>query len=89
MKGIRNKVSRDTLRKLYKSVIRLVMEYADVLWDGCTNEDSQPLESVQYEARKVVTVAMRGTSRIHLMAELGWEEMKVRRDIHKLICYSK
>ena len=33
--------------------------------------------------------AMRGTSRIRIMAELGWEEMKVRRDIHKLNCYLK
>ena len=56
----------------------------------CTDEESDLLESVQYEAGKVVTGAMRGTSRIRLMAELGWEEMKVRRDIHiKLICYFK
>ena len=89
LKGIRYKVGRDTLRKLYKSVIRPVMEYADVLWDGCNDEERELLESVQCEAGKVVTGAMRGTSRICLMAELGWEEMKVRRDIHKLICYFK
>ena len=89
LKGIRYKVGRDTLRKLYKSVIRPVMAYADVLWDGCTDEGSELLESVQYEAGKVVTGAMRGTSRFRLMTELGWEDMKVRRDIHKLICYFK
>ena len=60
-----------------------------MLWDGCTDEESELLELVQYEAAKVVTGAMRGTSRIRLMAELGWEEMKVRCDIHKLICYCK
>ena len=32
---------------------------------------------------------MRGTSRVRLMAELGWEEMKLRRAIHELICYFK
>ena len=74
LKGIRYKVGRDTLRKLYESVIRPVMEYADVLWNGCTDEESELLESVQYEAGKVVAGAMRGT-------ELGLEEMKVRRDI--------
>ena len=30
-----------------------------------------------------------GTSRVRLMAELGWEEMKLRRAIHELICYFK
>ena len=42
-----------------------------MLWDGCTDEESELLESVQYEAGKVVTGAMRGTSRIRLMTELG------------------
>ena len=50
-KGIRYKVGRDTLRMLYK-LIRPAMEYGDVLWDGCT--DGESLESVQYEARKVI-----------------------------------
>ena len=34
LKGLKFKVSRDTLGKLYKSLIRPVMEYADVLWDN-------------------------------------------------------
>ena len=60
-----------------------------MLWDGGTEEESELLESVQYEAGKVVTGAMRGTSKIRHMVELGWQEMKVRRDIHKPICYFK
>jgi hypothetical protein len=35
------------------------MEYADVLWDGCSESDL--LEQVQYESAKVVTGAMKGT----------------------------
>ena len=80
-----------SLRMLYKSIIRPAMEYAEVLWDGCCDGESELLESVQYEAGKVITGAMstRGTSRACLMAELGWEEMKVRHAIHKLVCYFK
>ena len=54
LKGIRYKVGMDTLKKLYKSVIGPVTEYADVLWDGCTEWESELLESVQCEAEKVV-----------------------------------
>ena len=57
-----------------------------MLWDGCTDGESELLESLQYEAGKVS--AMRGTSRFRIMAELGWEE-KVSRDIHKPIFYFK
>jgi hypothetical protein len=44
LKGLKYKISRDTLCKLYKSLIRPVMEYADVLWDGCTESESDLLE---------------------------------------------
>ena len=40
LKGIKFKVDRSTLRKLYKSLVRPLMEYADVLWDGCTDSES-------------------------------------------------
>ena len=49
------------------------MEYADVLWDGCSVGESDLLEHVQYESAKVVTGAMQGTSKL-----------KTRRSIHKL-----
>ena len=48
------------------------MEYADVIWSGCTDTESD-LGHVQYEAAKVVTGAIKGTSRQHLLEELGWE----------------
>ena len=75
--------------KRYKSLIRPIMEYADVLWDGCYDNECELLESVQYEAAKVVTGAMRGTSRQALSIELGWDDLKTRSLIHKLISYFK
>ena len=65
------------------------MEYADVLWDGCTDGESDLLEFVQHESAKIVTGAIKGTSRQYLMKELGWEDMKLRRTIHKLMFYYK
>ena len=84
-----NKVSRDTSMKLYKSLIRLMMEYTDVIWDGCNEDDSDLMESVQYEAARVVTGAMRSTSRSSLLHKVAWEEMKIRRKLHKLVFYFK
>ena len=40
---------------------------------------------MQYEAAKIVTGAMKGTSRHRLMQEMGWEDLKSRRAIHKLL----
>ena len=33
LKGIKFKFDRTMLRKLYKSLVRPLIEYADVLWD--------------------------------------------------------
>ena len=89
LKEIQFKVSRDTLMKLNKSLIRPLMEYADVIWDGCNEDDSELIESVQYEAARMVMGAMRGTSRSRLLHEVAWEEMKIRRKLHKLVFYFK
>ena len=64
------------------------MEYANVVWNGCSDTESD-LDSVQYEAGKIVTGAMKGISRQRLVSELGWEELKTRRAIHKLTLYFK
>ena len=89
LKGIKYTVDRTTLRKLYKSLVRPLMEYADVLWDGCTKSESHLLEHAQYESAKIVTGAMKGTNKHRLMQELGWEDLKTRRAIHKLLLYFK
>ena len=36
------------------------------MWDGCNEDDSELIESIQYEAARMVTGAMRGTSRSRL-----------------------
>ena len=49
--NIRYKVGKDTLRKLCKPIIRPIMEYADVLWDDCT-DFIFPRKAKQYLLRK-------------------------------------
>ena len=44
---------------------------------------------MQYEAAKVVTGAIKGTSRQRLLEELGWESMKTRRIIHRIVLFYK
>lgn len=64
---------------MYKSLIRPVMECADVLCDGCSESESDLIEFVQYQSAIVVPGAMQGTSRSRLLEELAWEDMKARK----------
>ena len=59
------------------------------MWDGCNEDDSELIESIQYEAARMVMGAMRGTSRSRLLHEVAWEEMKIRRKLHKFVFYFK
>lgn len=61
LKPLKYRVNRSTLACLYKSLIRPLMEYGDIIWDNCSDGESQLLESIQYGSAKVVTGAINGT----------------------------
>lgn len=47
---IKYKSNKEFLIKIYISFIRPILEYSDVVWDNCTQEQSNLLDSVQIEA---------------------------------------
>ena len=50
LKPLSLRLTRKTLNIMYKSLVRSCLEYADVVWDGCNETDSDLLEQLQYEA---------------------------------------
>ena len=84
LKQFKYNASRSALEKCYFAFIRPLLEYGDILFDSCTNELSDKLESVQLEAARLVTGAKRYTSHQALYNELGWVTLEKRRKMHKL-----
>ena len=62
LKFVTYKFDRSILTSLYKNLIRPLMEYGDVIWNNCCDCDSALLDTVQYEAARLVTGAIKGTS---------------------------
>ena len=64
---------------MYLTLVRPLMEYADLIWDGCSNESTNAIESIQYEAARLVTGAIKGTiaNRQSLLDELCWDSLKI------------
>ena len=84
LKPLKYKLGLYTLEILYKYVVHSSLEYADIVWDGCSESDSSLLESLQIESARVVMGAMKGTSRDSLFRDISWVELSLRQKMHKL-----
>ena len=90
LKGLKFKINRVTLAKLYKSLVRPLMEYTDVVWDGCPGSViviCLNLSSMNQLKRSLVLWGY--YSRRRLLDVLAWEDLKIRRSMHKLILFFK
>jgi hypothetical protein len=83
------RLGRKTLETLYKSFVMPHFDYADVVWDSCTDTLSNLLEDLHVQALRVITGSVRGTSHEKLYKESGFTSLKERRQRHKLLLYKK
>lgn len=84
-KRFKYKWSRMTLEVCYISFIRPILEYGNIIYDSCTQHDSNRLEAIQLDAARTITGAKRGTSHEALYNELGWHTLSERRYAAKLV----
>ena len=89
MRNLKFKLNRKTLNQLYFSYLRPLVEYASVVWDGCTMYEEEQLERFQYEAARIVTGLTRSVSIDNLMSEIGWLSLSDRRQFQKLVTMYK
>jgi hypothetical protein len=86
--GLLRRISRDVPREcleiLYKSMIRPILEYGDIIFDGCSDTSAKRLENVQRQAGLTCTGAFRHTRHTSLLEELGWPPLSQRRKHHRL-----
>jgi hypothetical protein len=89
MRKIKISVKRKTLEQLYFSFIRPILEYASVVWDGCTLYQKNELEKIQNEAARIVTGLTRSVSLETLYSEINWMSLSNRREYQKLVLLYK
>ena len=80
---------RKALETLYISMIRPVLEYGNVLYDNCTQQNRLKLENIQRQAALICTGGYRHTDYNNLLKELNWESLTNRRKLHKLVILYK
>ena len=89
MRKLKFKLDRRSLQIIYFTFIRSILEYADVVWNNCTQYEINDLEKIQNEAARIVTGATKLVSINSLIQETGWETLLNRRKKHKLLLFYK
>ena len=69
---------------MYLNFTRPLLEYRDVVWDNCTAELKNDIESVQNEAARIVSGATKRCNIHTLLADLRWDTLACRRRKHRL-----
>ena len=88
LRKLQNNLPRAPLITIYKSFIRLHLDYGEILYDQTFNNSfHEKLELIQYNAALAITSAIRGSSREKLYQELGFESLQQRRWYRKLCLY--
>ena len=80
-------VPRNNLYCFYSSNTRL--EYAEAVWDNCTQQEKHGLGKIQLEAARIATGTTKLVSVQKLYDEIGWETLGVERRKHKLVLFYK
>ena len=87
LRKLKYRLNRNYLEKLYLTFIRPVLEYASEVWDNCGQINSDRLEKVQLEAARIVTGLLSFASINSIYIETGWEKLKARREVRKLVLF--
>ena len=85
LRSLKFTLNRQSLQKNYFTFIRPILEYADVVWDNCTQQQQNELEKNQLEAGRTVTGTTKLINIQKLYDELGWDKLSDRRRLHKLL----
>ena len=75
MRKLKFTLDRKSLQTIYFSFIRPLLEYANIVWDNCTQYEVNELEKIQHEAARIVTGATKLASINSLLTETGWETL--------------
>ena len=96
MKHLNKYLPIKAFEQMYKSLVRPHLDYCDVIYHSPPIINQHPLgmclptlmmkvESIQYQAALAVTGAWKGSSRVKLYEELGWETLSDRRMLRRVL----
>ena len=88
LRTLKYKLNRISLERIYKSMVRPILEYGDIVWHN-TSQCMNSLEKVQLNAARIVVGATAKCSTQGLYNETKWETLAQRRAFHRMTLFYK
>ena len=89
MAYLKYRLDRSSLETIYKSFIRPILEYGDIMLNNMTDEQAMLIEQLNKRAGGIISGATRGTSSATIHNELASVSMAERRKQHRLCAFHK
>ena len=89
LRMLKHRLTRSCLRTIYVTHIRSVLEYCDVVWDGCQAYNALALERLQCDCIRIITGLPIFCRLDNLYRESGFDTLTERRRQHRLILLYK
>ena len=78
-------LTRDTRKLLYNSAIASRMNYCDTVWDCCSVNSRNKMQTIQNRCARRILNHLPGTTAPPLINELGWISLDRKRKMHKCV----
>jgi hypothetical protein len=88
LRSLKYKINRLSLERIYKGLIRPILEYGDIIWHN-ESQIVESLEKIQLNAARIVVGATAKCSTQGLYNETKWETLAKRREFHRLTLFFK
>ncbi len=86
---LKHLLDRRTLFTMYTSFIRPTLEYGSIIWNNCSELESDRLKSIQRRAARTIVGGITRTSSLLLYEESGLELLSKRRERALLLFFHK
>ena len=84
LKFLSKYTTRPVLDTIYKMYVRPHLDYGVVIYHEQLKDSMQLVESVRFQAALIVTGCWKGSSKIKVYDDLGWESLSDRRHFRRL-----
>ena len=79
LRKLKVKISIRCLNQMFLSFVKPILEYADVVWESCSNDNANRIEKIKLEAARTITGLTRCTHLDSLYNEICWIPLSHRR----------